>query len=468
MLNKIINIFTKITFLISILFQNIFAKNEKAKNIETSSDEDSGQQKEIKTTQSVPINTKETETGNQYVKDKATIYNKIENIYVLGMKINKNKKGQIIVEDINENSPAYSLGLRKNDVIIKIDDVPAKEIDINNLGNKIMQNKNPEINIIRRNRKVTLNKKETIELNEYTKQLNPSENANQETKREEQPKIQPWHKPKIIRPSIVKLNTPPKKTKTTTLPPQIIIPLMVPLIIKQNNKEENQKQKPSISPKKDDSKKEITVQNVSHEKTSKALETVEKVKQQNITKNKEVKKEKQIRPEDEAKLLNKIIEQDIKNKELQVLKNSNNLKTISNLISEDFTNIILPLPLLLFRYRTVMNFFSMITLSNALTAAKNVLNQNQNYYIPSYFTFLSKRKTLNETEMLTIRNLSLINNLKEDLIKCYGKQVYTNNDLKEILEKLDELEQNLNIRYAKLLDNKNQKVKKRKPLKPIK
>lgn len=466
MLKKLLNFFAKIASLINVLVQNIFTpskKKEKTILLNNNTDTNTKQIKQNKITNQI---IEKTETDEQYTKSRKVLmpHKKTPTVSVLGMKICKNKKGQIIVLETNAiNNP---LNFHKNDIITKINNIDTKEISLNNFENIIIQDKNQEIDIIRNKKKITLNKKDNIKTNIVEEQKEKHiPNKMQEIKKEpiiEKQEIQPiYHKSKSIYKTTIVQNITPKKTKIITLPPQIIIPAIIPLIIKAAKPKEEIKKQNSKEEKKKENKSEnkiVVKPIVPVENKTKQIPKENKEKQEQKEK---AKTKKEMSPEDEAKLLNKIIEKDIKDKELQVLKSTDKLKSISNLITKDYNDIILPLPLLLFRYRIVSNFFSMITLSNSLTAARNVLNQNQNYYTPNYFIFLSKRKTLDETEFLTLRNLALINNLKEDLIRTYGKQIYTNDNLKEIFDKLDIIEQDLTIKYTKLINNKKQKVKKR-------
>lgn len=104
----------------------------------------------------------------------------------------------------------------------------------------------------------------------------------------------------------------------------------------------------------------------------------------------------------------------------------------------------------------------MALLTNRLTIAINALNQHQNYYLPNYLNFLSKKKTIEETEFLTLKNINLVKDIKENIIKQYNEQIYTNPELINIINKLDELKQNLQMSYKNQIEKKNQKVKKRK------
>lgn len=445
MTKKLINYFAKIIFIIKMFFVNLFKRQKDIDSEENPNDTSSNHQKKIpyltKISKNTIIENKE--------KPKIKIKENIEFVSAIGMTFYKDKFGQIIILKIEKNSAAHKLGLQKDDIITKINNEDTKKISLQKFE-KIIKNKEKNIVLTCKDKTIFINQKEDkIQKNHYIKNIEPQSNIKKY-------KVIPITKTSKIESEefIKKDKTKPKTIKIYILPKQTTSVIKKDIdVIK--------KAKPQAIPV---IKKGID--NISHSKPQSIPEIKEEIEKIKKDKKIETQKTNEIvkneeEPQTEAFLLNKFIEEDIKEKELKVLQNQNNTKTISELINENYKTPIIPFSLLLFRYRIVKNFFSMVLLSNSLTVALNTFNKNQNYYIPNYLNFLSKKRTLEETEFLTLKNINLVNELKENILETYNKNTYTNPELVTILNRLNEIHQDLTIRYKNQLDKKKQKVKRK-------
>lgn len=419
-------------------FKSLFTKNKQIKNDICSDNDETGNQKKINRKRIIPRQTiiENKENPQKKTKTKEHI---IEFKNDLGMTYYKNEVGEIIILQVKKNSLTDKLGFQKEDIITKINSEDIKNISLKEFE-KIIKEPKENTTIICKNKTIIINNKKD---NKQEKNKKPNITPKIIIKKE-------INKPKFTKTAKTKPLITPKENKpqniiTTpiyTIPKQTISVISIPII-----KKSIDNAKPITKPK---------------------IQNKQEIKQhtENITDNpKKVEQTKEIKeqePQKEAFLLNKFLEEDIKEKELKVLKNQNKIKTITELISENYTSVIIPLPLLLFRYRIVKKFFSMALLTNRLTIAINTLNQHQNYYLPNYLNFLSKKKTIEETEFLTLKNINLVKDIKENIIKQYNEQIYTNPELINIINKLDELKQNLQMSYKNQIEKKNQKVKKKK------
>lgn len=83
----------------------------------------------------------DSETATSFLE---TVEGKYEGI---GCTIAQNKDGKIIVVDLIENGPSLKAGLKINDVILKVDNLDAKENSTTELSNYIKNNKNSSIEL---------------------------------------------------------------------------------------------------------------------------------------------------------------------------------------------------------------------------------------------------------------------------------------------------------------------------------
>ena len=179
----------------------------------------------------------------------------------------------------------------------------------------------------------------------------------------------------------------------------------------------------------------------------------------------EIKEEEKPKPieqekEEEAMLLAKMDEDDILEKE-EIVKNTPDKKeAILKILSQDYQRKATLLPIILFRYNIVSNLFSMSMLNNSLVCVRNMLGGNLNYNYVSPFTILSKHKTLDETEDLTIENLNILKEIRFELVKTYGEQINTDINLSKTMDKLNRIEIDLEKRYEKTMQKKHVKIKK--------
>ncbi len=464
MLKKILNYLKKIGLLIISFFGITFSKSQKDQiKIEESTDED-GDQKVIKNI-TLKIKNEDAESKEKVsviIKESKTeIFELSESEFNLGMLLYKAEDGEFIVYKVYDASRAHRLVFEKDDIITKINSDDTKTITSYDLKQKIKNSQNLIIKIKRKNEN-----KSIYFNNPKIKEKNIPNEIPENKIITSIPQAETTKEPETLKKE--KLDNTPKKEKSDDTAGKDII-INIPAIITLpaqtatqiiHVKKDNLNQEVYNTPKnKEEKNVPIPEPPVIEELTIEEAPNKVEEKQESSEEKKEKQETIEEQKEQEAMLLSKIIEEDAKKKQLEITKNQDKKKTILKLLEEDFDNIILPLPFYLFRYRIISSFFSSLKLNNSLVAVKNILNKNENYYAPSYLTFLSKKKTIKETERITLNNINNINAIKEDLIFEYGKEIKNDKELEKIMKKLDEIEENLMIKYEKLQNNKNIKVK---------
>lgn len=235
----------------------------------------------------------------------------------------------------------------------------------------------------------------------------------------------------------------------------VIIPLIGPAILLRPTK------KITIKP----TQNKITQSKLQNVKKAslKVEENVQMPKENLLLAQKEKERPKTLeeRKKEEAVMLSELVMQEAKDKIMQAQKATNPQKFILERLSDNYHSKFSFLKFTLFRYRIVSNLFSMITLNHNLIASLNILNKKSRYQHISPYIFLSKKLTINKTEQLILDNLAALASLKAAINIFFSPQpgsLYF-----EIVDKIDDIEADLQIRLEKMMMKKEAKIKKKLP-----